>query len=286
MTRSGGRVAIVGVGYSTVGRRTGLSVRQLTAQAGIASLRDAGLTGADIDGVSTMGGEALDAAFMLGCTPLRWFSNAGIGPAFLSPVLQSIAAIKTGFCTTCIAFRVITQELSTPAAVAASSGSVAVDDTQYKAPFGFLTGAHWAGLFKRRYMHEFGATDEQFGALVVAQREFAALNEDALFRTPLTLDDYLASRYVSEPLRLLDCDYPCDAAGGSSSRPRSEQPISPVSRCSSSRSRCRGSATSTSSSSTTWSERRPPTVPTSCGRRPRSARTTSTVPSSTTGSRS
>jgi len=105
MPKSSGRVAIVGVGYSTVGRRTGLSVRQLTAQAGTAALADAGLSGADIDGVSTMGGEALDAAYMLGCAPVTWFSNAGIGPAFVYPVLQSIAAIKAGFCTTCIAFR-------------------------------------------------------------------------------------------------------------------------------------------------------------------------------------
>jgi acetyl-CoA acetyltransferase len=207
------RIAVVGVGYSTVGRRTGLSVRQLTAQACTAALDDAELSRSAIDGLSAMGGEALDAAYMLGCTPLSWFSNAGVGPAFVHPFLQSIAAISAGLCTTCIALRVITEETSTPATIAARVGNLTADDAQFKAPFGALAGVHWAGLFKRRYMAEFGATEEQFGALAIAQREWAARNHDALFRSPLTLDDYLGSRYVSDPLRLLDCDYPCDAAG-------------------------------------------------------------------------
>jgi acetyl-CoA acetyltransferase len=60
-------------------------------------------------------------------------------------------------------------------------------------------------------MDAYGATEEQFGAQVITQRGHAVLNEDALFRTPLTLDEYLASRYISKPLRLLDCDYPCDS---------------------------------------------------------------------------
>ena len=58
----------------------------------------------------------------------------------------------------------------------------------------------------------FGTTEEQFGAHVVAQRHHASLNEDAIFRDPITVDDYLASRYVSKPVRLLDCDYPVDSA--------------------------------------------------------------------------
>jgi len=60
-------------------------------------------------------------------------------------------------------------------------------------------------------MAQYGTTEEQFGHHVIAQREHAAQNEDAFFRDPLTMEEYLASRYVSKPVRLLDCDYPCDS---------------------------------------------------------------------------
>lgn len=206
-----GRVAIVGVGYSTVGRRTGLTERELMAQAGVAALSDAGLEPSAIDGVSTMGAEALDGAWMLGMTPVRWLSNAGRAPAFVYPALQSIAAIRAGFCDTCIAFRVITQRLATRQQRAPAPDVHVGDDQQFMAPFGCIAGGHWAGLFMQRYMAEYGATEEDFGAFAVAQREWASLNDDALLRDRIDVDDYLNSRYVSQPLRLLDCDYPCDA---------------------------------------------------------------------------
>src|SRR5262249_20855586 len=69
-----------------------------------------------------------------------------------------------------------------------------------------------AGLPMQRHMAKYGTTEEMFGAHVIAQRANAVLNEDAFFRTPLTMEDYLSSRYVSKPTRILDCDYPCDSA--------------------------------------------------------------------------
>ena len=68
------------------------------------------------------------------------------------------------------------------------------------------------GLLTQRHMAQFGTTEEQFGAHVVAQRYHASLNDDALFRDPLTIDDYLGARYITKPVRLLDCDYPVDSA--------------------------------------------------------------------------
>jgi acetyl-CoA acetyltransferase len=62
-------------------------------------------------------------------------------------------------------------------------------------------------------MDVYGTSEEHFGAIAVAQREFASLNPMAILREPLCLDDYLASRFISEPLRLLDCDLPVDGAG-------------------------------------------------------------------------
>jgi acetyl-CoA acetyltransferase len=207
------RVAIVGVGYSDVGRRTGLSERHHAAQAALRALDDAGLEASDIDGASTWGGDATDFAWMLGMTPLRWHLNVGTSPAFITPAIHAAMAVAEGQCDTAMAFRIMMQQPSSAelAAGAAMLGAVSRSDSQFFLPFGDLSPTQWAGLFMNRYMHETGATEEHFAAFAVAQRDYAQLNDDALQRAPLTADQYLATPYVTKPLRLLDCDYPCDA---------------------------------------------------------------------------
>ena len=217
---TGNRVAIVGVGYSTIGRTTGLSIDELVIQASQAALADAGLTVADVDGISSVGSEVLNDAWMLGIEPLNWFDTGSLmGPAFATAAVNSIAAIASGFCHTALTLRVIQQQPSS-SQLAAGAGSMhpmtalmagATGDRQFLTPFGAGSATQWAGLLTQRHMAEFGTTEEQFGHHVIAQRSHAALNEDAFFRDPLTMDDYLAARYVSKPLRILDCDYPCDS---------------------------------------------------------------------------
>ena len=118
-----------------------------------------------------------------------------------------------------LTLRIINQRLSTGAELA----SVAEVRAPMKAPgaFGFTApyGFGVAGMIPsiaampaQRHMDVFGTTEEQFGAHVIAQRAHAALNEEALFREPLTMDDYFSSRYIAKPVRLLDCDYPVDSA--------------------------------------------------------------------------
>ncbi|MGE0388401.1 MAG: thiolase family protein [Gammaproteobacteria bacterium] len=223
------RVAVAGVGYSTTGRRTGLSSRQLATQAARAAFADCGMTPKDIDGVSLLwtvagfeppGVERLDSqdvGYMLGITPLNFFSTeGGVSPAFVAPAIRAVAAIKAGLCHTCIAFRVINQSLNSTEVLAQAGADAmtrAEGDEQFNRPFGSgLPLTSIAGLATQRHMARFGTKEEHFGRHVMAQREFASLNEDAIFRQPLTLDDYFASRYVSKPVRLLDCDYPVDSA--------------------------------------------------------------------------
>ena len=116
------RVAIVGVGYSTTGRNTGLTSRQLALQAGLAALDDAGMTPADVDGVSMCwsvagpapegleGVNAIDVARMLDIDPLH-FDFSG-GTVFMSSAQAAINAVGAGDCRTAIAFRVINQRKS------------------------------------------------------------------------------------------------------------------------------------------------------------------------------
>lgn len=205
----GRRVAIVGVGYSDAGRRTGLSERHHAAQAARAALADAGLESADIDGLTTWGGNPIDFAHMLGFSPRRWHLDVGISPAFISPAIHAVHAVASGQADTVVAMRVILQQPSQANLWAGGTGMAF--DAQFQHPFGDLMPAQWAGLLTNRYLHESDATEEDFANFAVTQRGYAAKNPEALMREPLTVEDYLAAPYISKPLRLLDCDYPCDS---------------------------------------------------------------------------
>ncbi|MCU4186359.1 hypothetical protein K6U06_18475 [Acidiferrimicrobium sp. IK] len=207
------KVAIAGVGYSQVGRHTGLSERHHAAQAAVAALGDAGLDAADIDGATTWGGDATDFAWMLGMGPLRWHLNVGVSPAFITPAIHAAMAVATGQCDVCIAFRIMMQQPSAAqiASGAATLASPSMEDAGMMYPFGDFSPTQWAGLLTNRYLHDSDATEEHFARFAVVQREHAVRNEEALQRTPLTVEDYLAAPYISKPVRLLDCDLPCDS---------------------------------------------------------------------------
>ena len=219
MATAGRRVAIVGCGYSHVGRNTGLSIDDHMIAATKAALADSGLSVSDIDGITSVGTEPLLDAWLLGIEPLNWWANGMMAPAFSYSATQAIAAVASGFCETALALRVIGQQPSSSALVKGAGANHpmtsmlhrAAGDRQFIVPFGAGSPVQWAGMFTQRYMQQYGATEEDFGHHVVTQRYHASMNDDAIFRDPLTMDDYLSARYVSKPLRILDCDYPVDS---------------------------------------------------------------------------
>jgi acetyl-CoA acetyltransferase len=232
---AGNRVAVVGVGYSTTGRNTGLTSRQLALQAGLAALDDAGMTPADVDGVSmcwSVAGpspegidpiNAQDVAHMLGVDPLN-FDFSG-GTVFMSSARDAMMAVQSGQCHTAIAFRVINQRLSVSNLMGTKTqeGPTRVSDDELRAtmstgglqwgqPFGQILPVQAMGaLVAQRYLDIYGATDEDFYAHVENQRYHATLNPEAIFREPITREAYFGSRFISKPLRLFDCDYPVDS---------------------------------------------------------------------------
>lgn len=215
----GRRVAVAGVGYSTIGRNTGLTNDELVVQACKAALDDAGLAIAEVDGIASVGSDALANAWLLGVSPLSWWCEGTTAPAFVYSAHQAIAAIASGYCETAIAMRIIQQQPTGAKLLAGDAKShpmtahlvTATGDRQFLTPMGLGSPVNWAGLLTRRYMEEYGVTEEDFGHHAIAQREHASRNDDAFFRDPLSMEEYLASRYVSKPVRLLDCDYPCDS---------------------------------------------------------------------------
>jgi acetyl-CoA acetyltransferase len=214
MSGTGRRVAIVGVGYSTVGRDTGLSLKQLIAQGARAAMADGGVEQADIDGVAMHAFPphfvpAYECGALLGLPSLKWTSGSIEGPAFLSSGIHAAAAVASGTADVVLALRPMLRL----GATGPTPGAHAAGGRQFLEPFGAGRPAQWAGMIKQRMMSEFGWGEEAFGRQMVAQREFASMNPDALLRDRITLDDYMNTRYVAKPLRLLDCDYPVDSCG-------------------------------------------------------------------------
>jgi acetyl-CoA acetyltransferase len=222
-------VAAVGVGYSTTGRRTGLSSWQLAIQATKAAIADVGMAPSDIDGITLMWGVAgpapagleevdpMGLGHVLGINPLNYYGTAG--PAYIGPAVQAVTAIRAGLAHTVLTLRIIQQRLSSAEEMRllATNGQPEPirGDHAFTAPYGFFVSGlipSIAAMPAQRHMDLFGTTEEQFGAHVLAQRQHATINDDAIFREPLTMDDYLASRYIAKPIHLLDCDYPVDSA--------------------------------------------------------------------------
>ncbi|MGD9945204.1 MAG: thiolase family protein [Burkholderiaceae bacterium] len=213
-----GKVAIVGVGESDIGRVPQLSGLGLNAQAARRALDDAGLKPADVDGLLTaysftepyfMLGSVL--AEYLGLKP-RYGASLVAGGASPGLMLRHAAeAIVAGQCETvlvCAGENRATGQ-SRDQAVAALT---AVGHPYYEAPYGASIPALYA-LIARRHMHEYGTTAEQMAAVAVTSRRHAALHPNAQMRAPLSVADVLASKPIADPLRMLDCCLISDAGG-------------------------------------------------------------------------
>jgi acetyl-CoA acetyltransferase len=226
MRREGTGTAITGIGQSDIGRKLGRSSLSLTVQAALSALADAGLQPGDIDGLSTWpgtygpapgfsGSGIWDVKDALGLH-LEWFSGGSETGGQLGAVVNAVAAIRAGLARHVLCFRTVWESTAqTPdrrASVVGSSGQRVDGPHQWMVPFGAVSATNWAALLATRYFHEYSATREQLGALAITQRANAALNAKAVLRDPLTLQDYLQARMISEPLCLFDCDIPVDGS--------------------------------------------------------------------------
>jgi acetyl-CoA acetyltransferase len=206
--------AIVGIGATEFSKDSGRSELQLAAEAVREALADAGLTPSDVDGLVTFSMDAnaeIAVARELGIPSLSFFSRVAYGGgAACATVQQAAMAVQTGMASVVVCYRAFNERsgsrfgrVQTAAAAAPTSSGI---DNGWHYPMGLGTPAATVAMFARRYMHEYGATSEDFGAVAVADRRHAATNPKAWFyNRPITLDDHQASRWIAEPLRLLDC---------------------------------------------------------------------------------
>lgn len=213
-------VAVAGVGYSGISRSGGEDIRHLTLAACRAALDDAGLAADDVDGIVEyqfgMRGDsppAIGAQRLLGIKNLHVFNDImGTGPSGLASAMDGAMAIASGACETVLVYRCMTRAAGHSGALQAGPAEAA-GAMQFTAPYGYGGGIILAmAMRKQRRVAELGGSYEDYGQIALNARRWAALNERAIFRDPLSMDDYLASRTIADPLLLLDCDYPINGA--------------------------------------------------------------------------
>lgn len=226
MSRYGEKhVAISGIGMSDVSRGADRTPLSLTIDACMEAIADAGLKRSDIDGLSSYpGGDNNGSGFSPVGVPLLqdalrlnvgWYSGGGETPGQLGAVFNAIGAIAAGYCDHVLVYRTVYEASARKGGTFANAlfkGTRAFGQLMEWAPYGALSAATQQAIYFQRYIHEYGVTPEQVGAIAVNNRRNASLNPKAVYRTPITLDDYLSSPIISTPLRLYDCDVPVDGA--------------------------------------------------------------------------
>jgi acetyl-CoA acetyltransferase len=210
------RAAIAGVGTTDYSKDSGVSTLTLALRAITDALADAGLGIGDVDGVACHRvGDSVQAAIVaeaLGIQDLRYYVDQfGGGSASHSVVGQAAMAVATGQASCVVVWRSINARSEWRMG---GTGRAAPDtmEFQYQVPYGYATPPQQFGMVAQAYLHERGYTAEDLGAVAIAQRWYAQRNPRAMLRTPLDMEQYLASRWIVEPFRLFDCCLETDAA--------------------------------------------------------------------------
>jgi acetyl-CoA acetyltransferase len=209
-----GKTAISGIGATEFSKSSGRSTLRLAVECCDAAIRDAGLTPDQIDGTVTFtldDNDEIDVARSLGLKDLTHFSRVHYsGGAACATIQQAAMAVDSGACTYALVYRAFNErsEMRFGAGLQGlpDSPTPIMVDFGWCLPFGLLTPASWVAIMATRYMHQYGATSEDFGRVSVADRKHAATNPRAFFYgKPITLEDHQASRWIVKPLHLLDC---------------------------------------------------------------------------------
>ncbi|NDZ97429.1 3-ketoacyl-CoA thiolase [Streptomyces sp. SID6673] len=219
------KAILSGIGASEIGRRLMREPLALTIEACERAVADAGLTFDEIDGLSTYpsggpeggysegGITALESALRIQPT---WYNGGGetFGPG--GSVIAAMMAVATGLARHVLCFRTVWQsthdELLRQGRLPAASATRVSGLMGWSLPFGGVSAAHTLAQTAHRHFHRYGTSRETLGWIALNQRANAALNPAAVYRDPLTMDDYLSARTITTPFGLLDCDVPCDAA--------------------------------------------------------------------------
>jgi acetyl-CoA acetyltransferase len=200
---------------------------ELAVDACLAAVADAGLTLGDVDGLSTYPGAGGMGMSEGGVTAVE--EALRIHPTFINgggdlhgpggALIAAALAVASGLCRHVLCFRTVWSSTYTalhahgmPGGGDAPGQRVSGVMQEWRAPFGAMSAANWIGMNANQYLHRYGAPREMLGYIALNGRRNAALNPAAIYRDPMTMDDYLSARMITSPFGLYDCDVPCDAS--------------------------------------------------------------------------
>jgi acetyl-CoA acetyltransferase len=218
---------ISGIGRSQSGRRLGRTAMDLTLESIRLAVSDAGLSMSDIDGISTFPGFMAEPPGFSGPglryvqdalrLKVNWYNGAEETPSQMGSLINAAMAISAGLVSHVLCYRTVLESTTqgeqrrNAMMTGFQSGRVS-DFQQWHTPFGAPSAINWVALWASRHFHEFGTTREQLAQIALNARKNAARNPEAIFKSELTLADYLDSRMISSPLCLYDCDIPADGS--------------------------------------------------------------------------
>ncbi len=210
----GNKTAIVGIGTTEYAKNIGRPEQQTALEAIHAALDDAGLASRDVDAifkVSDDSNDQLELARNLGVANLRIWGEMGYGGgAACAPTVYAAMAVASGMASVAVAFKA--RNRGSGGRPWAKTRDRVDGRAAFEAPYGLLRPVEQNAIIARRYMHEYGATSAQFARACVTLRDNASRNPRAIFQKPITVDDVLNSRMISDPLHLLDCCVETDGA--------------------------------------------------------------------------
>jgi acetyl-CoA acetyltransferase len=210
------KAAIAGIGCTEFSKDSGMSTFGLAARAVKAAVADAGLELSDVDGLATFGpGDSVPPNVLaqgLGISSMNWFVDQYLGGSVSLSVIGTAAlAVAAGVADCVVCYRALNGR-SEQRMNASGAGAKQPWDVQYKMETGYIVPAQEMGMAARAHMERYGTTSEDFGRLAILCRTNALDNERAMMRRPMTMVDYLASPWISEPFRMFDCCLETDGA--------------------------------------------------------------------------
>lgn len=207
--------AIAGIGWTEFSKASGRTVRSLASEACLKAVADAGLKVGDIDGFVSFNfndsAPAMAVATEIGVPNAMYavdFLAGGNGANLIT--LTAAAAIEAGLAKNVLCYRAMNGRSGFR--LGGGRDMTAHGITQYTAPFGWITYPQAMAMWARRHMIEYGTTAEDLGEIAVQFRKHASDNPRAMQRTPITMDDYMASKMIVEPFRMLDICLETDGA--------------------------------------------------------------------------
>jgi acetyl-CoA acetyltransferase/uncharacterized OB-fold protein len=215
------RAVFSGIGRSALGRRLMVDPLSLAVDACLEAVADAGLSLDDIDGLSTYPGPAGMGMSEGGITAVEealrlhptWINGGGDLPGPGGAVIAAMLAVAAGLCRHVLCFRTVWESTFASLGLGRSaSDRVSGPNMEWRAPFGAMSAANWIAMNANQYLHRFGATRQMLGVIALNARANAARNPAAIYRDPMTMDDYMSARPITSPFGLYDCDVPCDGS--------------------------------------------------------------------------